>query len=77
MEEKVKQLVRHWIYDNLNKILASDDVFIVWSCYILGNRKYMIGITGSDHYFEVTYNKSKGEWYLDVYDKTDNQVIKL
>ena len=47
-------------------------MFIVWSCYILGNRKYLIGVKDSSSYFEVTYNNNKKEWYIDEYSKINN-----
>lgn len=75
MEEKVKRIVQDWIYNKCQIILDLDSLFIVWSCYILGNRKYLVGNTNTRHYFEVTYNKSKDEWYLDVYNKIDHIVI--
>lgn len=52
------------------------DIFIVWSSYILGNRKYLIGTSDTNKYFEVTYNKTKDEWYLDVYNAVDKYLYK-
>ena len=51
------------------------DLFIVWSCYILGNRKFLVGSISNNHYFEVTYNKEKDEWYVDEYSKINNHSI--
>lgn len=51
------------------------DLFIVWSCYILGNRKFLVGSLSNNHYFEVTYNKEKDEWYVDEYEKVSNRLI--
>lgn len=75
MEEKVFKL----IYDNLNDKYENTDtngMFIVWSCYILGNRKYLVGIKNFSKYFEVTYNINKKEWYIDEYNKVNNICIK-
>lgn len=74
MEEKAIQLVKNYL-QNPN---SPDDVevFIVWSCYILGNRKYMIGVKNSSDYFEVTYNSYTHEWYRDRYILQDKQIIK-
>lgn len=74
MEEKAIQLVKNYL-QNPN---SPDDieVFIVWSCYILGNRKYIIGVKNSPDYFEVTYNSYTHEWYRDRYILQDKQVIK-
>nr|DAG91749.1 MAG TPA: hypothetical protein [Crassvirales sp.] len=75
MEEKVFKL----IYDYLNDRYRNTDIndmFIVWSCYILGNRKYLVGLKNSSNYFEVTYNMNKKEWYIDEYNKVNNICIK-
>lgn len=75
MEEKVFKL----IYDYLNDKYENTDInnmFIVWSCYILGNRKYLVGVKNSSNYFEVTYNMNKKEWYIDEYNKVNNICIK-
>lgn len=53
-----------------------DDLFIVWSCYILGNHKYLIGCKTNYRYYEVTYNSNKEEWYVDIYKNTYNLPIK-
>ena len=53
-----------------------EDLFIVWSCYILGHRKFLIGSKNSSKYYEVTYNNLKEEWYVDIYNKTYNIAIK-
>lgn len=75
MEEKVFKL----IYDNLNdkyENTDTNDMFIVWSCYILGNRKYLVRIKNFSKYFEVTYNINKKKWYIDEYNKVNNICIK-
>lgn len=75
MEEKVFKLM----YDYLNDKCENTDIndmFIVWSCYILGNRKYLVGVKDSSGYFEVTYNMNKKEWYIDEYNKVNNICIK-
>lgn len=51
------------------------NLFIVWSCYILGNRKFLVGMKNSNTYFEVTYNKNEDEWYVDEYTKVNNRLI--
>lgn len=54
------------------------DVFVVWSCYILGHQKCLISTTLHDGmYYEVTYNSDKDEIYLDAYKKFENRRIKL
>jgi hypothetical protein len=57
-------------------IMEDYDLYVVLFAYILGGWKATVGTTLEDgHYFEVTYNKAKGETYLDRYLKLDNIVI--
>lgn len=78
MKEKVKELVRKYAVDHLNKSDVAPDfeVFVVWQCYILGNAKWLLSTTLFDGmYYEVTYNKQKDEFYLDAYKKFENKCI--
>lgn len=75
MEEKVIKLVLDYI-KTTGIIINKDNAFIVWSCYILGNRKYLVGLNCTNTYFEVTYNANKQEWYIDEYSKINNICIK-
>lgn len=50
-----------------------EDVCQVWHCYILGNEKWLLSTPYHDGmYYEVTYNKTKDEWYFDAYHKVKN-----
>lgn len=71
--EKPIEIVRNYIKEK--GYFPDSELFIVWSCYILGNRKYLVGMQKGEYYFEVTYNRLKNEWYLDVYNKIDNKCI--
>lgn len=51
------------------------NLFIVWSCYILGNRKFLVGSLNNDHYFEVTYDVESDKWYIDEYSQIKNHSI--
>lgn len=59
------------------ELKTSDDVFVVWSCKTLQNKKAILSssITGFPLY-EFTWNGDKNEGYLDCYKKIDNKVIK-
>ena len=79
MDEKVKQIVRDYAIEHLDKSDSTPtfNVYIVWKCYILGNVKYLISTTLLDGmYYEITYNKDKDEIYLDAYKKFENRVVK-
>ena len=75
MEEKVFQLIYDYLNDRYRNT-SINDMFIVWSCYILGNRKYLVGLNCTNTYFEVTYSANKQEWYIDEYSKINNVCIK-
>lgn len=75
MENKIFQLIYDYLI-NRCRTTSITDMFIVYSCYILGNRKYLVGLKDSSKYFEVTYNVNKKEWYIDEYSKVNNVCIK-
>lgn len=77
-EDKAKQLVVQYILKHLDKsdVPVKFNVYIVWSCYILGNYKMLLSSTLYDGmYYEVTYNVNKHEYYLDAYKKFENMCI--
>ena len=54
------------------------DVYTVWACKTLQNNKALLSTTLADGmYFEVTYNGTKKELYLDAYRKEKNVCIKV
>lgn len=75
MEDKVFQLLYDYLNDRYRNI-DINDMFIVWSCYILGNRKYLVEIKYSSNYFEITYDVNKKKWYIDEYNKVNSICIK-
>lgn len=75
MKNKVFDAIIIAVIDSNIPNVKKEDLFIVWSCYILGNRKFVVGCKTSERYFEVTYNKDKDEWYVDTYKKTYNLAI--
>lgn len=77
-----KIIVKEYAYSHLDKqdnIGKEDfDVYVVWECYILGNSKALVSTTLADGmYYEVTYNQSKNEVYLDAYKKFENVVFDV
>lgn len=81
--KRCKALVIH--YENSqyldptdNVSISEDNVYVVWSCFILGNQKALLSTTLTDGmYFEITYNNDKDCIYFDAYKKWDNKEIKL
>ena len=60
-------------YNITLKDLEDVDIYQVLHCYILGNEKWLLATTYPDGmYYEVTYNKTKDEWYFDAYQKVKN-----
>ena len=76
VEEKVINLIYDYLNDRYRNISVNDMFIVSSSFYILGNRKYLVGVKDSSSYFEVTYNKNKKEWYIDEYSKINNICIK-
>ena len=78
MNKKVIEIVRKYVDEHLymSDEIPEYDVYVVWQCYILGNAKWLLSTTLPDGmYYEVTYNKSKDEFYLDAYKKFENMSI--
>lgn len=63
--------------DKAGKVkLSPDQVYVVWFCKTLQNWKALVNTTLPDGmYYEVTYNGSKREMYLDAYKKFDNVCL--
>lgn len=78
--DDAKELVLRYIVQNSNDdtyveslMLDNDDIYVVWWCYILGGWKTLISTNIPDGmYYEVTYNHSKEEIYLDAYKREKN-----
>lgn len=76
VEEKIFNLIYDYLNDRYRNTSVNDMFIVSSSFYILGNRKYLVGVKDSSKYFEVTYNVSKKEWYIDEYNKINSICIK-
>lgn len=77
--EKATRIVNDYAIQHLDVTdgVPEFDVFVVWSCFILGHQKALLSTTLSDGmYYELTYNSAKNEIYLDAYKKFENRCIK-
>lgn len=53
-----------------------DELYVVMFAYVLGGWKALVSSsTPNGLYWEVTYNKDKGETYVDTYEKLSNVVL--
>ena len=63
--------------DGLTYKITTDEVYVVWFCKTLQNWKCLLSTSVPDGmYYEVTYNGSTVEIYLDAYKKFDNVCYK-
>ena len=82
MDERAKAIVRHYIINrrHASASFKEDDfeVFIVWKVKALQNWKWLISTDLLDAmYYEVTYNGDKREFYLDAYEKYENDLYYI
>lgn len=58
--------------------LQTNEVYVVWFCFILGGWKALVSTTIADgRYYEVTFDKNKNQIYLDTYEKIRNIAIDV
>ena len=81
MLERARELVKDYFNGHVDVTdgvqIGMDDVYVVWFSKTLQNWKALVSINIPDgKYYEVTHNGDKGETYVDVYVKLDNQVVK-
>ena len=81
MQEKARQIVMDYFNGHADVTvgvqISMENVYVVWFSKTLQNWKALVSTTVPDNkYYELTYNGDKGETYVDVYVKLDNQVVK-
>ncbi|WP_289756048.1 DUF6275 family protein [Faecalibaculum rodentium] len=57
--------------------ISTKNFVLVWSCKTLQNWKGIFAFPALKLLFEVTYNGDKKEYYVDSYEKTENNAYKL
>lgn len=76
MDDKVLGIVATYIIQS-GESNTPFFAYIVWKAKVLRNWKYVVSTDLNDGmYYELTYNGEKKEWYLDVYEKVENKVIR-
>ena len=70
---------QHWndvmVRRGVEGAVREDDFVVVWFCYILGGWKSLVFNNANNfYYYEITYNREKGETYADLYSKIDNKA---
>lgn len=59
-------------------IYTIKDISVVWMTHVLGNKKGIFIDNGPNNImYEVTYNETKKEMYVDAYEKTSNTVLDV
>ena len=81
MQEKARQIVRDYFNSHVDVTdgvqISIEEVYVVWFSKTLQNWKALVSTTIPDNrYYEITHNGDRGETYVDVYVKLDNQVVK-
>ena len=68
-----ERIAKNLVENQLLKMnIDIESLVMVWSCYILGNSKYIFAVPSEGILFEVTYNKEKNCYYIDRYRKETN-----
>ena len=77
MDNEAISIVRQYILEHLDKSDSAPDftVYTVWKAKALQNWKFVLAAPSIGVLFEVTYNGDRKEWYVDIYEKTDNVVF--
>lgn len=71
-------IVNSYNKDIGKKVVGVNEVFVVWSCKTLQNKKAILsGFPKDFPLYEFTLNGDEKEAYLDCYLKIDHEVIKL
>lgn len=73
MQEKAKHLAAAGIRQAIDVNVATSAMYIVWFSKTLQNWKALVSTdVVNGIYVEVTHNGTKGETYVDVYEKKRN-----
>lgn len=75
-EVVAKNAVIKLVKQHLGLELNIEELEIVWFAHVLGNKKCTLYAERLNNYYpEVTYNVSRNELYVDLYNKEFHDVI--
>lgn len=75
-EVAAKNAVIEVVKEDLHEDYTINDISLVWFSHILGRKKAILIDNGkNDRIYEVTYDYSKEQMYVDIYSKMLNHVI--
>ena len=77
-EKTAKDLVTKFVKEKYSEEYGIEDISIVWFAHILGCKKAILIDNGSNQrLYEVTYNFSADQMYVDVYEKKFNFEVNI
>ena len=79
-EKTAKELVIRFVKEKYGEEYRIEDINMVWFAHVLGNKKaIMIDSGNRDNHriYEVTYNFSTDQMYIDIYEKKYNPAINI
>lgn len=75
-EIAAKNAVLKTIKERYNEEYSINDISMVWFSHVLGSKKIILIDNGrNQRIYEVTYNNSRSQMYVDIYEKASNTVI--
>lgn len=73
-----KERVVEDVQSKIDTIMDINDVYVVWSCKTLRNKKCILSTDNIRGYiYEFTYNGNKNEVYMDIYKKESNKALSF
>ena len=75
MNKAIEIITAYLVAFPIEESFKQSDLVEVWHSYILGYEKWLVHLLNSDLYFEVTFDKGTGDYYIDKYRKEDHKIL--
>ena len=75
MNKAIDIVIAYLVAFPIEQQFKQSDLVEVWHSFILGYEKWLIHLKNSDLYFEITFDKETGDYFIDKYEKTDHKVL--